>query len=564
MFRIPIVSVAFCMVFSHCILAASSEPPRALFGFGTSYQDANQKYGLSCSNNAIKIDESIESVEYQSSKAEKTFTQLTKTPHGEAVVITCNSNKNYYENITSKPSYIITCDSGTWKNVSLCVRKCSFTKDEFKVNDIVKGKDVSNETSAAQFKVVAFETATAPSQYSNVQKSGSTYYVNVGDSVQITCPSTHPPFTSNSADMKYVNIDTNSFITQCKLSDEKGKNKWSNYAACYNGYKPCNNSEITVKVEGQDIYTDNGEHFKEFGGEKASPTGRTLHGAKLQLACNKYPWYKKYDYKAPTCRDGNWTSTEAYCKAYSCTVKEMFNGASIVDGGVVADSINSVADDADKKIYYDQTHIFKCKHSNRVGGLDGKALKCTWNASDALEVKKMTQYATNWYERYCTTKCQVDQFSTLHSVMPQLPYAIDGFYPYFGNGESVTNTVTYENRKEHTTSTRGLGLGWVAGCDGGYEKYCSDRDLFGTCTKYRCRKLWTDCEYTPTTYSCSGSTVSSYASSTQTKEYSGWGSFCTKSGMTEVDLLDQSYKSVEPTSGQRIQCNPDGCYTFNP
>jgi hypothetical protein len=382
---------ALLMVFLHT--QANNSPPIALFGFSDlTYSDAKKQYGLPCANSSIPI-LGVSSLKYQNSKTKLTFSTEDTTQHGESITLKCDTQNGYYENTYAKTEYTITCKDGSWQGVSMCVRKCKFATSEFTKEYIVKGRNVSNQSTENQYEIKDFTSATFPSTDIPIQKIGSDYYLNVGETVRIYCPTTHPPFTSDSTLMKYMNPNTSSFVTTCLSGSTPTQNQWSVEMACYNGFKPCDNTEVTIKTGGEKICNDIGDCFDEFGGKKTDEKGKTIHGTRLKLDCNN-PWYFKQDYISPTCNDGQWTKTEAYCKAAFCAAdNEIYNATGKREWNVGNAIIES------KKVYYGQNYEFKCINSNRVGQKNGKKFKCSFDNQDRITVQQID--TGDWFNRYC-------------------------------------------------------------------------------------------------------------------------------------------------------------------
>ena len=525
---------AFLMVFLHT--QANNSPPLALFSFSDlTYSDAKKQYGLPCANSSIPI-LGVSSLKYQNSKTKLTFSTEDTTPHGESITLKCDTQNGYYENTYAKTEYTITCKDGSWQGVSMCVRKCKFTKSEFSKEYIVKGRNVSSQSTENQYEIQDFTSATFPSTDGPIQKSDSDYYLNIGEAVRIYCPTTHPPFTSDSTMMKYMNPNTSSFVTTCLSGSTPTQNQWSVEMACYNGFKPCDNTEVTIKTGGEKICNDIGDCFNEFGGKKTDEKGKTIHGARLKLDCSD-PWYLKQDYIAPTCRDGNWTSTEAYCKAAFCTAdNEIYSATGKKEWNVGYATIES------KKVYYGQNYEFKCINSNRVGQKNGKTFKCSFDNQDRITVQQID--TGDWYGRYCTTGCQYD----------------NTIYQYIDNAEQMSYTTTKQDTKSDTYDFGGDPLMWFHSCNSGDTEVCTTIDFLGICWKWECERKWVECSYNTIQSICNGNSITNSNSAiTDQKRYNLWH-LCTQSGLTQIHLNDQQSLSVSPTDNKRITCNySQGC-----
>ncbi len=554
---------------------ANNSPPLALFGFSDlSYSDTKKPYGLPCANSAIPI-LGVTSVKYQNSKTKLTFSAEDITPHGESITLKCDTQNGYYENTYAKTEYTITCKDGSWQGVSMCVRKCKFATSEFTKEYIVKGRNVSSQSTENQYEIKDFISATFPSTDIPIQKSGSDYYLNIGESVRIYCPTTHPPFTSDSTMMKYMNPSTSSFVTTCLAASTPTQNQWSVEMACYNGFKPCDNTEVTMKTGGEKICNDIGDCFNEFGGKKTDEKGKTIHGARLKLDCNN-PWYFKQDYISPTCNDGKWTKKEAYCKAAFCGAdNEIYNATGKREWNVGNAIIES------KKVYYGQNYEFKCANSNRVGQKNGKTFKCAFDNQDRITVQQIN--TGDWFNRYCTSGCSVPQ-NTGDFL----------FYKFISDSENVTQVTALHGQYIYAQYDT---WGWTD-CEGGYEKtYCYDPTCSRrTCTKYQygktrqryeilqdesfawkdcpsgyetthchdvtcskktCGKKVTECNYEKKQQYCNNNTIAMNTSN-ELVTFPGWNTTC-KDGNINTSLYDQEPQNVDFKTDRRIVCDGGGC-----
>lgn len=398
-----------CIVF-HFLLALTliksithaESPPLAVFTFSdTSYSDAKKQYGLACKNNTIPQD-GIQTVTFQNSKTENIFSFDGQTPHNEFINIKCKTNEGYYESLLANDSFTMKCENGVWKNTSMCVRKCVFARDEFTQEEIVKGRDVSAQSTATQYKIEKFELAMRKGTKSLIVERNNKYYANISEEIDIYCPEGYAPFTSETTVMQNANLSNNSFSTKCLTETTPQKNKWSVLMACYNGFKPCNNSEVQVQSGGIKICNNIGNCFNEFGGAKKFANGKTPHGGKLEMNCSE-PWYKHFDYTSPTCKDGTWVSKKrgispkiAYCEAAYCEADNEILGYAwskqdLRPGNVIAEK--------NKRVYYGQNYQFQCHNTNRIGGKEGKVFKCNFSPQDEISVAEVQQ--DNWFNRYC-------------------------------------------------------------------------------------------------------------------------------------------------------------------
>jgi hypothetical protein len=394
----------------------ASQPPVALFGLDLTYGEASStEYGISCFNSDLYLGNGYVNADYKNVKG-RTFDISGQSPANAILEVKCNTESSYFTSKVSAPhspnQYTVTCTNGQWSNNLKCIKQCKFKTSEFELKSIVQGRDVSDQTNAEQFEIKPFVTASySPSELS-VPQSNSYYYAHVGNSVKITCPDGYPPYTSDVTAVRKVNYDSNSFETTCLPETGANGNKWSKEIACYNGFKPCNNSEVTVVQSNNQITMDDGQTFPETGGSKDAPTGKTMHGAMLKLACNKYPWYQKFKYHAPKCHDGKWYFNEAWCKPRTCTPKKIFSLAGANKTNRVGYNIASTNANPDQKVYYNQTYPFQCKDVNRVGGRDGKAFRCNFDDYDRAESVTPVKSSRPWLHRYCAdSQCYISNES---------------------------------------------------------------------------------------------------------------------------------------------------------
>ena len=99
-----------------------------------------------------------------------TFSTEDTTPHGESITLKCDTQNGYYENTYAKTEYTITCKDGSWQGVSMCVRKCKFTKSEFSKEYIVKGRNVSSQSTENQYEIIAGERRWRAAQLANLNE----------------------------------------------------------------------------------------------------------------------------------------------------------------------------------------------------------------------------------------------------------------------------------------------------------------------------------------------------------------------------------------------------------
>lgn len=350
----------------------------------------NQEYGLQCDNATIST-VGVKNGEFVS-KAKVAFSFSGRTPHNESVKVTCDTDNGYYDLLTSQDYYITSCAYGQFKNSSMCVKKCKFRNTEFSKEETIKGRDVSQSSAAQQYEMKAFTAATNPMTGTQVDYVGGFFFVKFGDSVKITCPTTHPPYNSDTRVMSNAKPDS-SFITRCLDTSTTEINKWSVEMACYNGFKSCKNSEITVTQENKQCNTF-GQCFYVKGGSKMVDDGMTPHGGRLELNCPKRI-YNQTNFVTPKCNDGVWSSSEAYCRANECSfsnMKEIANGETKWKVGNVSQE--------DVTKYYGQNYTFKCAQSNRMWGSDGKTFRCMFDTDDVRSLDTIND-GGQWFAKYC-------------------------------------------------------------------------------------------------------------------------------------------------------------------
>ncbi len=428
----------------------ASQPPVALFGLDLTYGEATSaEYGIACFNSDLYLGNGYVNANYKNVKG-RTFDVSGQSPANATVEVKCNTESSYFTSKVSAPhspnKYTVTCTNGQWSNNLKCIKQCKFKTSEFELESIVQGRDVSDQTNAEQFEIKPFVTASYLPSDLSVPQSNSYYYAHVGNSVKITCPDGYPPYTSDVTAVRQVNYASNSFETTCLPETGANGNKWSKEIACYNGFKPCNNSEVTVVQSRKQIIMDDGNTFPETGGSKDAPTGKTMHGAMLKLACNKYPWYQKFKYHAPKCHDGKWSFNEAWCNPHTCTPKKIFSLAKIERRNRVGYDMNSTNADPEQTIYYNQTYPFRCKDINRVGGTDGKAFRCNFDDYDRAESVTPVQSSRPWNQRYCTEACNVNNIP-LYKQPPHQDLLLG--FPYLGRAEGF-------HRKDHDARRIGV------------------------------------------------------------------------------------------------------------
>lgn len=388
----------------------------------------NQEYGIQCDNATIS-DLGVKSMEFVT-KAKVAFSSSGRTPHNESVKVTCNTEGGYYDLLTSQNFYTTQCSYGQFKNSSMCVKKCKFRNTEFSKEETVNGRDFSELTSAKLYEMKPFEFALNPMTGNPIDYISGSFFVKFGDSVKIKCPSTHPPYNSDTRVASQANSD-GSFVTRCLDTSTTDINKWSIEMACYNGFKSCKNSEITVTQENEQWNTF-GQNFNVKGGQKMIDDGITPHGGRLELNCNK-PWYNKTKFIAPKCNDGKWSSLEAYCKANECSVRNMMSLAN----EETTWKVGNILDDGVTK-YYGQEYEFTCAEHNRFGNKAGKTFKCMFDDEDTRSVEKVNK-DNSWLARYCTTSaCRYDIFG----------------FSYLSNGEHVISRSTTHIAGQESTGLR--------------------------------------------------------------------------------------------------------------
>lgn len=476
----------------------AGKPPISSFAFIANNQDYSKSsvansYGIPCDITTMPM-EGVDSI---------VGAKDNKIQHNATARFVCKTDEGYYSQSDSASSYNAKCINGSLNTSSMCVKKCKLDVNEFSDPDIVKGRDVSNISGADQYVMKGFQ-GLFDSSGNAMEAAGGYYYVKFGDTVKVQCPQGFPPYHSDTAIVAKSDQTNRTFATRCLPTSTTEENKWSLKMACYNGFKPCDNSQITVTQENRQCNADG--CFFARGGQKLVPDGYTPHGGTLLLDCSNVVY--KNEYVAPKCVNGVWSNTIAYCVANYCTptaIKENI--------GETTWKIGYVKTDTTTKIYHKQSYTFQCGEHNRIGLTEGKNFMCTFGQDDTLTVMLTTPAAS----KYCVKNaCRI---------------GINGIdFSYISGGESYTQTQSVSKK-------------WVS--------------CWGVCGA-SAGGFYGDCKRTLSTYTCSNKNLTS----TQDDETEAWkasgvddrgyGSYGSNKGAVD-SMMAASYPLCEGSDNNRAR-----------